>query len=193
MSMPVIISSNIERCQSITDVIESVALEETGLSHILNAEGEKIQKALELSKDNADLLKVNASVESMVKAITILESVLQDKLHLAELYPEPCPVVPCVLPEVKVVLADTATGTLVLTQPNLYTFTGLKTPAKLTISSVPNAPITLTKALPAGVTFVNNEILIGATYDWSIGHALGFAIGEKKCIVDLTISIKAVI
>lgn len=47
MGMPVIVSSNIPRAQAITDIIESVALEQTALSHILNAEGKKIQKALE--------------------------------------------------------------------------------------------------------------------------------------------------
>lgn len=47
MSMPIIEPSNTSRPQAITDIIESVALEQTALSHILNAEGEKIQYALE--------------------------------------------------------------------------------------------------------------------------------------------------
>lgn len=46
MGMPMIQSSNTSRHQAITDIIASVALEQTALSHILNAEGEKIQKAL---------------------------------------------------------------------------------------------------------------------------------------------------
>lgn len=41
MGMPVIEASNIKRCDAITDIIESVALEQVALSHILNAEGEK--------------------------------------------------------------------------------------------------------------------------------------------------------
>ena len=58
MSMPVIKASNTSRPQSVTDMIESIALEQTALSHILNAEGEKIQKVLEscstfeLSREN---------------------------------------------------------------------------------------------------------------------------------------------
>lgn len=32
--------------QAITDLLESIALEETAMSHILNAEGEKLQKAI---------------------------------------------------------------------------------------------------------------------------------------------------
>lgn len=47
MSMPVIQASNTTRQQSVSDIIASVALEQTALSHILNAEGEKIQKVLE--------------------------------------------------------------------------------------------------------------------------------------------------
>lgn len=42
MGMPVITASATTRDQAITDLIQSVALEETALSHILNAEGEKI-------------------------------------------------------------------------------------------------------------------------------------------------------
>lgn len=46
MGMPIINASSTSRQQAITDIIESVALEQTALSHILNAEGEKIQKVL---------------------------------------------------------------------------------------------------------------------------------------------------
>ena len=46
MSMPTITTSPnpISMRQAITDLIESIALEETTLSHILNAEGEKLQR-----------------------------------------------------------------------------------------------------------------------------------------------------
>lgn len=51
MGMPIIQSSNATREQAITDIIESVALEQAALSHILNAEGKKIQKILEPCSD----------------------------------------------------------------------------------------------------------------------------------------------
>lgn len=82
MPMPIIKPSNIKREQSITDIIESVALEQTALSNILNAEGEKIKTALELCKSNDDLLKINKSVKSMISSITILETILHAKLEL---------------------------------------------------------------------------------------------------------------
>ena len=50
MGMPVITASTTTRDQAITDLIQSVALEETALSHILNAEGEKIQKMVALPR-----------------------------------------------------------------------------------------------------------------------------------------------
>lgn len=67
--------------QAVTDVIESVALQQTGISHILNAEGEKIQKALEMGVSTEELLKINSSVESMVNSLTNLEMLLHLKLE----------------------------------------------------------------------------------------------------------------
>lgn len=82
MSMPVIEASNVTREQSINDIIESVALEQAALSHILNAEGEKIQKAVADSTEPDMMLKVNRSVKSMVNAVARLEVILEEKLEL---------------------------------------------------------------------------------------------------------------
>ncbi|MEG1153382.1 MAG: hypothetical protein RSD61_02515 [Ruthenibacterium sp.] len=70
------------RCQAISDIMESVALEQTALSHILNAEGEKIQKALHMNLSPKCLLAVNKSVTDTVDAVTMLEMVLHGKLAL---------------------------------------------------------------------------------------------------------------
>lgn len=70
------------RHQAITDIIQSVALEQTALGHIINAEGEKIQRAYALNLSNEDMLTINDSVADMTKAITTLEIVLQTKLGL---------------------------------------------------------------------------------------------------------------
>lgn len=82
MSMPVITPGTGTRCQAITDIIASVALEQTALSHILNAEGEKIQKIVAGAATADELLAVNKSVNSMVDSITRLEMLLQSKLQL---------------------------------------------------------------------------------------------------------------
>lgn len=82
MGMPVITPGTSTRCQAITDVISSVALQETALSHILNAEGEKIQKIVETATTADEMLAVNKSVNGMVDSIARLEMLLQNKLNL---------------------------------------------------------------------------------------------------------------
>lgn len=83
MGMPVMNHSNTPRCQAITDIIESVAMQEAALSQILNAEGEKLQKVLCTPHVSPrELLKFNKSVQQTVRAVTLLEVVLQSKLQL---------------------------------------------------------------------------------------------------------------
>ncbi|MGL4992055.1 MAG: hypothetical protein ACRC57_13000 [Sarcina sp.] len=88
MSMPVISTApnpiTIEQAKA--DLLESIALEETGLSHIINAEGEKIQAVIAMSKNSTDatnLLAVNQSVQETLKVISKIEMLLQYKLELA--------------------------------------------------------------------------------------------------------------
>lgn len=81
MSMPKIKCRHIDKCCAATSLLQSIALEETAISHILNAEGEKLQKAIYMDKcSQQDLLEVNQSVENMVEKITNLEMVLKEKL-----------------------------------------------------------------------------------------------------------------
>lgn len=83
MGMPVITASTTTRKQAITDIIQSVALEETALSHILNAEGEKIQKVVAMTDITPEMLiATNKSVESMVNSVSRLEMILQSKLSI---------------------------------------------------------------------------------------------------------------
>ncbi|MEG1581731.1 MAG: carboxypeptidase-like regulatory domain-containing protein [Clostridia bacterium] len=70
-------------CNNLNDIIESIALQETGLSHILNAEGEKIQKAIELATCVDDLVKINYSLQDTLIDVTSLETVLFNKLRTA--------------------------------------------------------------------------------------------------------------
>ena len=83
MSMPKIECTHIDKCCATTSILQSIALEETAISHILNAEGEKIQKVLSLHDcDCKDILEVNKSVQDTVDKITSLEIVLKSKLDL---------------------------------------------------------------------------------------------------------------
>ena len=83
MGMPKIECTNIDKCCAASSLVQSIALEETAISHILNAEGEKIQKVLSLHTCDPDqILEVNRSVESMIEKVTSLELVLKSKLDL---------------------------------------------------------------------------------------------------------------
>lgn len=81
--MPIITPGTGSRCQAITDIIESVALEQTALSHILNAEGEKLQAVIAVADVSpAQLLDANTSVSKLTNAVSRLELILQSKLEL---------------------------------------------------------------------------------------------------------------
>lgn len=93
MSMPNIPDINpeitITREQVINLLLASIALEEIGLSHILNSEGEKIQSALgtlvpgsiPLATNVNDLIEINQSVEKTLRNIIKKEMLLEFKLE----------------------------------------------------------------------------------------------------------------
>ena len=84
MSMPIITTSPnpISMSQAVTDLLECIAMEETALSHILNAEGEKIQKALAWDDISLEqIMEVNSTVMEMVSTVNELEHTLRDKLE----------------------------------------------------------------------------------------------------------------
>ncbi|MCL1918021.1 MAG: hypothetical protein FWG14_06865 [Peptococcaceae bacterium] len=96
--------------QTINMILLSIAMEELALSHVLNAEGEKIQQALDLVKchkrdcDIQKLLDINESVSSMIAQISDLQIILKSKMQLAIKHlsclpvpspPQPTPDKPC--------------------------------------------------------------------------------------------------
>lgn len=62
------------------DIMESIALIEAALAHILNAEGEKLQKILQETDDIEKILCVNHEIDKTIVQITHLEHVLHAKL-----------------------------------------------------------------------------------------------------------------
>ncbi len=84
LTISVIVCKKSARKQSITDLIESVALIEASISHIMNAEAEKISKAKEMNFDDAQLKAINESVKIMTISITKLSVSLKNKLKLFE-------------------------------------------------------------------------------------------------------------
>ena len=71
------------REQAITDLIQSVAFQEAALSHILNAEGEKMQVIISMPNATKEqLMALNDSVCQLINSVTRLEMILQSKLEL---------------------------------------------------------------------------------------------------------------
>lgn len=84
MGMPIIKPGEGSCKQAVTDLMESIALQETALAHILNAEGEKMQAFIASDcVTPKELLELNCSVVNLIEAVTKLEEVLQQKLKTA--------------------------------------------------------------------------------------------------------------
>jgi hypothetical protein len=81
-------SITISRADALNLLLASIAFEELGLSHIINAEGEKLQFVLGtlpgVTRPPAtitDILNVNDSVRKTLDSVTRKEVVLQAKLQ----------------------------------------------------------------------------------------------------------------
>jgi uncharacterized repeat protein (TIGR01451 family) len=82
------------RCQAITGVMQSSALQEAAIAHILNAEGEKIQEIVAMLEAGeatvGQATAVNSSAARLVESLNILEAVISSKLNLLSESSEDC-------------------------------------------------------------------------------------------------------
>lgn len=70
-------------------LMTSVALEELGLAHMINAEGEKMQDYLSLSDlTKEDYLKLNTKVTEFLKHAAVKEKTLGEKLESVKYFLE---------------------------------------------------------------------------------------------------------
>jgi hypothetical protein len=89
MSMPTIPQESFRPTihEAVIDLFKSIAMEETAISHLLNAEAEKIQAFVGRHLDfptnptNCDILKFNQSVTKLVDVIVMKEWLLFRKLE----------------------------------------------------------------------------------------------------------------
>ncbi len=73
---------SLTRTEVINLLLSSIAMEEIGLSHIMNAEGEKIQRILQFENVTLDdMLRINHSVERILRNIIKNQMLLQFKLE----------------------------------------------------------------------------------------------------------------
>ena len=81
MSMPTITLPEIDLETAVGNLIASIALEESGLSHILNAEGMKLQHVIAREETTIqDLINIDESVTNTVESIAEIEESLASKL-----------------------------------------------------------------------------------------------------------------
>ncbi|NLG25987.1 MAG: hypothetical protein GX558_11560 [Clostridiales bacterium] len=89
MSLPELPTPNpdLTQEQALAMILSSIAMEEVALSHILNAEGEKIQHILkhmpcgQCPADVQDILAVNKSVTSLLEMILQNQMILKGKME----------------------------------------------------------------------------------------------------------------
>lgn len=87
MSMPDIPDFKLDRCQSANLLLTSIGLEEVSLSHLMNAEAEKLQFALGTLHPGAkpcdckQVLEVNESIRRTMRSIMMTEMLLSMKLE----------------------------------------------------------------------------------------------------------------
>ncbi len=85
MSMPAFPEPDkiLSREEAVNSILTSIAMEEAALSHVINAEGEKIQHVLKRVNGNTDLqtiLKINESASAMLEQISDIQFLLINKL-----------------------------------------------------------------------------------------------------------------
>ena len=96
MSMPTIDLEDIDPREALAAIMASIALQEAALAHIINAEGEKIQRVvgtftpegestpmapLVPAPDAEDMQAINTTVGDMIETISNIETSLHNKLR----------------------------------------------------------------------------------------------------------------
>ena len=92
MSMPIFpdVKPDISCESAINMILTSIAMEELALSHIMNAEGEKLQYVLKHFEESGDkslaiekILEVNASISSLLNSVSQNQMLLKNKMEIA--------------------------------------------------------------------------------------------------------------
>jgi len=71
----------LNRKDTINLLLTSIAMEEISISHVLNAEAEKVQHVLKMDVCFEDLMRTNRSLERVIRTLIKKEMLLQFKLE----------------------------------------------------------------------------------------------------------------
>ncbi|MDP4099092.1 hypothetical protein OIN60_20410 [Paenibacillus sp. P96] len=166
---------DITREEAITLIIASIAMEELGLSHILNAEGEKLQYvlgtlpgvSLAVPPTIGDLLAVNDSIRKTLKETVKKDWVLSNKLDmvLCDAKKPVAPIGPTCVPFMYTtefpLCGPTVVGPVITCVPINYNSpipcVPLQLPSGATCVPVPPAGCVLS-AGPSGVTCISRTV-----------------------------------
>jgi len=189
MSMPDLTLQEIDPRLALASIVASIALQEAAVSHVLNAEGEKIQAVAGLTGTTVeDLQNINLSVGGTVDSVALLEDVLQNKLRTAlhALYPAAT---------FTIHFVDSVTGEPVDCQCVLCTLTNLGTEDSVTVHAIGDA-LTLTDLRPGSYTLEMIDAcagyeINGTVFDIEVdaqGNATfdGIAVDESPPVIELT-------
>ena len=189
MSMPDITLLEIDPRLALASIVASIALQEAAVSHVLNAEGEKIQAVVGLTGTTVeDLQNINLSVGGTVDSVALLEDVLQNKLRTAlhALYPTAT---------FTIHFVDSVTGEPVDCQCVLCTLTDLGTGEETTVHAIGDA-LTLTDLKPGSYTLEMIDACAGyeinaTVFDIEVdaqGNAAfdGVPVDEAPPVIELT-------
>lgn len=163
MGLPRIIGSSTTRSQAITDIIQSVAVEQAAIANIINAESDKLQKVVTLNDDTQTALQAYNSVNSTVSAATFLQIILIKQLELfsgcLSPTPEPSPSIENISMEI---LPPDLGRTITKIDNQHFTIakqSTTKNVGRSLIEILPTRTISLISA-PEGVTLSENVITI---------------------------------
>jgi len=67
--------------QALTDIIESIAMEDNALSSLIDSESEAVNNANKLGCDMCEFIALNESVNSLIKCVFRLQILLQFELE----------------------------------------------------------------------------------------------------------------
>ncbi len=182
-------TTSTNRCEAISEIISSVAHEQSGLANILNVEAEKIKYFTSVSKDPQEILAANKSVEKMVNAITKLEVILASKLEIFS----DCLCTGCEETKggysVLSMVVGSENGGRIERDDNLKTFRYYPgtTGTEIKFITEPTCPIIPKTALPSGLVFKENTLVIPNGYNWTQTFNMIFTVGENDTAYEITL------